>query len=209
MRTPLIALLAACAGCANQGPLTLAPSGTITADDYESVLDAWTRSDKVYDILESKLFVYATFHSPAFRRAFVLRHTAVYGKGAEEAQRLIVTKPEYEEHLEFFFSAYTPDRAANDFDQEDSIWRVTLRGDDGEPVIGEVVKITPTSNIRVIYPYITAFSKTYAVRFSRTTEEGAPVLTSATTQFEVRMVSAIGEAVLTWDLEPTADRPPL
>ena len=202
----IVGLLAT--ACAGPRPLTLSSSETITADDYEDVLDAWTRNDRVYDILVSKLFVYATFHSPEFRRAFALRHTNVYGPGAEEARRLMVTAPEHEVYIEFFFSAYTPDRKANDFDEEDSIWRVTLEGQDGAAVVGEVMSINPTANIRVIYPYITTFSKTYAVRFPRTTEDGQPLLTSATDKFVMRLASALGEASMTWDLLPTATVPP-
>src|SRR5688572_791877 len=127
------------AGCvtARQEQLTLQPTGGVRAEDYNEILKRWTRDDEVYDGLDSKLFVSATFHSPEFRRAFAMRHTDVYGQGSEEAGRLLLTSPEAEEHLEFFFSASTSSPQWNDFDKENSIWRVTLEGEGNEKVDGK------------------------------------------------------------------------
>ena len=197
----VVALSAACA--ASRAPLSLAPSGELNASDYNSVLEKWSRSDDIYDLLASKLFVDATFHSPEFRKAFLLRHPDVYGPGSEVARRLALTDPDGDEAIEFFFSAATNDHRWNDFDEDDSIWRVTLTGDGGEPVDGKVIRIRTTANIRVIYPYISDFARTYAVRFPRTDRNGRPVISSASTGFDLKFVSALGEAQLRWRLVPT------
>lgn len=192
------------ASCASQPePLSLQPTKELTPEDYDEVLSNWTRKDEIYDGLDSKLFVHVTFHSPEFRRAFLLRHTDVYGKGSEEASRLMLTSPEAEENLEFFFSASTASAGWNDFAQPDSIWRITLEGDDGEKVEGKVEKRKITANLRVIYPFITDFAKTYAVRFPRMTAMGKPVLSTTTQQFMLRIASALGEATLVWKFKPT------
>ncbi|MCK6551294.1 hypothetical protein L6R52_35995 [Myxococcota bacterium] len=201
----VLALLGACA--TEQYPLTLQPTRDVRADDYERVLERWTRKDEVYDGLDSKLFVWVTFHSPEFRRAFLLRHVDVYGPGSEEASRLLLTSPEAEEHLEFFFSASTGSPTWNDFDKESSIWRVTLEGEDHERVDGKVERVKATANLRVIYPYITDFSRTYAVRFPRTTPSGRPVISASSKVFTLRMSSALGTAKLEWRLEPTSKAP--
>ena len=67
----LVVLLALSAGCAHHQPaLSLQPRTSMTANDYEKVLEDWTREDR-HDGLESKLFVHATFHSPEFRKDFL------------------------------------------------------------------------------------------------------------------------------------------
>jgi hypothetical protein len=195
-------------GCATPVPLTLTPTREIKASDYDDVLQRWTRRDDVYDGLDSKLFVHATFHSPEFRRAFALRHTDVYGPGSEEASRLLLTSPEAEEQLEFFFSASTSSPPWNDFDRQDSIWRVTLEGDDHERVDGKVQRLRASANLRVIYPYITDFAKTYAVRFPRTTPSGRPIISNFTERFVLRFSSALGTANLVWNLRPSSAPPP-
>ena len=80
-------LVAATAGCAAQRPLSLNSDVVLGADDYEDVLDLWTRADEVYYQLDSVLFAHATFHSSEVRRAFALEHPNVYGPGSEEARR--------------------------------------------------------------------------------------------------------------------------
>lgn len=194
-------------GCAAEVPLTLQSSPELLAADYSAVLHRWTRKDAVYDGLDSKLFVWATFHSPDFRRVFLLRHTDVYGPGSEEANRLLLTAPDAEEHLEFFFSASTGSPEWNDFERPNSIWRVTLEGDEHERVEGRVERIKSNANLRVIYPYITDYARTYAVRFPRTAPSGAVVIGAHTREFTLRFASALGTATLTWELAPPAREP--
>lgn len=198
----LLATATACAG--QKEAVSLQPAQQITAADYEEVLDRWTRDDKVYDRLYSVVFVHATFHSPEFRTAFLHRHQDIYGRGSEEARRLSLTAEGAEEFLEFFLSAWTPDTKWNDFAEEDSIWRITLESLEkgAEPVDGKVEKIKTTANIRVIYPYVTDFARTYAVRFPRTTRSGTPVITSQSRGFLLRVRSGLGQAELTWLLQP-------
>jgi hypothetical protein len=210
VRRAAIALWVLGGACASapKEPLMLQPAHEFDADDYERVLERWTRKDEVYDGLDSKLFVFATFHSPEFRRAFLLRHTDVYGKGSEEASRLMLTTPEAEEHLEFFFSASTASPQWNDFAQKDSIWRITVEGDEGERVDGKVERLKTTANLRVIYPYINDFARTYAVRFPRMTASGHPVIHAGSRGFTLRISSALGEARLRWDLAPQSKSAP-
>lgn len=197
-----LVLLASCAG--QPEPVSLQATRELHAQDYDEVLARWTRKDQVYDGLDSKLFAFATFHSPEFRRAFLLRHTDVYGKGSEEASRLMLTTPDAEENLEFFFAASTSSPTWNDFAEKDSIWRITLEGDEGERVDGTVEKLKTTANLRVIYPFINDWARTYAVRFPRVSAMGKPIISAQSKQFTMRVASALGEARLTWKLIPSA-----
>jgi hypothetical protein len=192
-----LTLLLGCSSVESRSfPLT--PTGNITADDYEDVLEQWTRRDEVYDKLYSVAFLHATYHSPAFRRAFLVRHPNVYGPGSEEASRLMLTRPEAENFHEFFVSVSTSNPKWNDLNRDDSIWQVTLTSDGGEPVDADVARVKTTANLRAIYPYITPYAKTYAVRFPRSTFTGQPVLTPKTKALELHVKSALGEASLVW-----------
>ena len=196
------------AGCRGRSstPLSLVPVGDLRADDYEWALDRWTRSDEIYQQLDSVAFMHATYHAPEFRKAFGLRHTDVYGPGSEEASRLLLTRPDAESAHEFFLSVATTETRWNDFDRPDSIWRVTLQGDDREPVDADVERIKVNANLRAIYPFISSFAKTYAVRFRLTGLDGQPVLTGQTRRLSLRIASALGEATLFWDFEPVSRR---
>ncbi|MCB9645545.1 MAG: hypothetical protein H6730_02950 [Deltaproteobacteria bacterium] len=193
----------ALAGCAHERKLRLNSDHVLGADDYEEILQAWTRSDEVYHDLDSVLFAHATFHSSEVRRAFGLRHPVMYGPGSEEASRLLLTGPDAELHHEFFFSGATHLPEWNDFDKPDSIWRITLQADDREPVEAQVERIKTNANLRVIYPYITDYAKTYRLRFPLTTPEGDPVLTPRTRVMHLTITSALGTAHMAWVLTPS------
>jgi hypothetical protein len=191
------------AACAGPERLSLQPRPDLTPDDYEDVLDAWTDEDKLYDRLDSIMFVFATFHSPEFRKAFLLAHSDVYGPGSETASHLALTDPEAEHSHEFFLSVSTSRPEWNDLDKnKESIWRVTLTGEGEEVVPGTVEKIRTTANIRAIYPFITDFAKTYRVRFPLTTVGGKPILSNNTGQLTLRIASALGSCELIWHLQP-------
>jgi hypothetical protein len=201
--------LVGAASCATgndyQGQVSLEPTQVITAADYDEVLKRWTRHAKVYDKLDTKLFCYATFHSPEFRKAFLLHHEHIYGRGSDEARRLSLAQEGAEENLEFFFSAYTPDPHWNDFDSSSSIWQITLEGDDPNArVEGTISKLKINANLRAIYPYISDFAKVYAMRFPTVTDDGRPILTGQTKHMILRIVSAIGQAQMSWEFRPVS-----
>lgn len=197
----LSAALGACQSAASQR-LTLQPRLDLTAEDYDAVLRRWTRSATIYDRVDSILFAHATFHAPEFRRAFVNTHFDVYGPGSEEASRLLLTQPEAEEQIELFLSASTSNHAWNDFHEPRSIWRITLTSDDIEPVDATVTRVKPNANLRVIYPYITDFARTYSLRFPRVGPSGRPLLSPGTRRLTLRIISALGEAEMVWRFAP-------
>ncbi len=196
----LAALLAAGCASAPEPQVSMSSRTEFAPEDYPRLLNRWSRSDEVFDGLFSVLFAHATFHSPEFRRAFLIRHPQVYGRGSEEAGRLTLTSPKAEEHLEFFMSASTSNQRWNDLDQEDSIWRVTLQSDELVPVQGKVRMIKTTANVRVFYPYITPYASTYGLTFPLTNPDGKPLIGPDTSKLTLRISSALGEAELVWRL---------
>ena len=192
-------------GCATSHPLNLSgPSGTVLATDYPEILEAWTRSAKIYKGLDDELFISATFHAPELRRAFAVAFPEIYGHGgAITRQELVDLTGGIEEYVNFFVAIYTPDIKWNDLERPDSIWRLTLISSNEVAVDAkEIVPIRMDANLHVVYPYIGRFDKVYVVRFPLTDAMHRIVLDDKTTYFIFHIASALGEAELRWDLAP-------
>ncbi len=184
-----------------------ARSTEISPADYLEVLHTWTRSDKVYSALDTKMFVTATFHAPDFRRAFAVAFPEIYGHGGNITRReLVDLTGDVEQFHNFFMAVYTAEPRWNDLAQSDSIWRVTLIGSD-EVAVGpaEILPIKIDANLRAVYPYLTRFDTAYLVRFPLADAMHRLVLDSSSTHFILRIASALGAAEMRWDLEPTTD----
>lgn len=201
MAAGLWASLAGCAG--EQRPLTLQPPRSLDASDYGNILDRWTRKAEIYDGLFSVAYVRATMHAPELRKAFLERFPDVYGPGSDEARRLTLADPSAEGTWAFFLSASTAREKWNDLALPNSIWRVTLRADDGPLVDAKVREIPLNANLRVFYPYLTPYASGYGLEFPLAVE-GQPLISPSTRKITLRISSAIGETELVWQLGPAA-----
>ncbi|MBI5507556.1 MAG: hypothetical protein HY903_02265 [Deltaproteobacteria bacterium] len=175
----------------------------MTAEEFPAVRATWTRSAKVYQGLESKLFVTATLHAPEFRRAFPVAFPEIYGQGGELTRReLVDLSGDVESFFTFFVAAFTPVTKWNDFANESSIWRLTLIGSE-EIAVGPaaILPIKVDENVRAVYPYIGHFDKCYLVRFPLTDPMSRPVITEKTRGVTLRIASALGVAELVWALQ--------
>jgi hypothetical protein len=168
------------------------------------VLKTWTRSAKIYQGLDSQMFVTATFHSPEFRRVFALAFPEIYGHGGNITRReLVDLTHDIEQYLTFFVSAYTADRKWNDLAKPDSIWRLSLEGEDGISVSPtEIIPVKIDANLQAVYPYIDRFDKAYLVRFKLADPMNRLVVKASSDHFNLKVVSALGKANLRWLLEP-------
>lgn len=203
-------LVTGCAG-AHELPLGRALSQSvesITARDYERVRQRWTRSDRVYRDLQTQLFISATFHTPAFRRAFAVTFSEIYGQGGQVTRQELVTLAEgIEGYLNFFVSMYTPDLKDNDLDKADSIWGLRLSNEVGVAVRpAEIVRVKIDSNIRAVYPNVGEFDRAYIVRFPLADRDGQPVLTETTSSLTLHIASALNKGALVWGV-PSASTP--
>ncbi|MBX2813692.1 MAG: hypothetical protein KTR25_17885 [Myxococcales bacterium] len=190
-------------GCQTTPPLlSLRPQPDIEREDYPRMLNRWTRKDEVFDGIYSIMYVRSTFHAPEFRRAFIERFPDAYGRGSEEARRITLANPEAENHWEFFLTASTPNQRLNDLADADSVWRVTLRADDGPWVLAKVRLIKSTDNLKVFYPYLSPFASAYRLEFPLTSLEGKPIINGQTRHLRLRISSALGVAELEWQFVP-------
>ncbi len=207
MRAVAALALAAALACQTPRPAVLhGPTGAIAAEDYPAILRTWTRSDKLYQGLENKLFATATYHAPEFRRAFAVAFPEIYGHGGTVTrQELVELTGDAEESHTFFLCAYTPVFKWNDLDRRDSIWRLTLIGSDDVAVAPTTIEpIKVDENLRAVYDFIGRFDRCYLVRFPLVDAMQRMVLEPKSTHAVLRIASALGAAELRWQLSPPA-----
>ncbi len=200
-----LGLFAATACAPKLRPASLfGPTQPFEAKDYSSVLKTWTRSTKVYGSLDTKLFIDATLHSPEFRRVFALAFPDIYGQGGEVTRReLVDLSGGIEQYVNFFISAYTAETKWNDFNQPDSIWRLTLTSNEGIVVSpAQIIQVKIDANLKAVYPHIDGFDRAYLIRFPLTDPMQRLLLKRDTQSLTLRAASALGVADLTWQLEP-------
>lgn len=207
-RMTLLAVALTITGCAapqRRGVLH-GPSAVLKPQDYSMVLKTWTRSAKIYQGLDTQMFLTATFHSPEFRRVFALAFPEIYGHGGNITRRELVNLThDVEQYLTFFVSAYTADRKWNDLAKIDSIWRLNLEGTGGVTVSpSEIIPVKIDANLQAVYPYIGRFDKAYLVRFKLADPMNRLVVSASSDHFYLNVVSALGKAHLKWLLEPMA-----
>lgn len=192
------------AGCKAPRPAKLTGSTKdIRADDYEDVLATWTRSTRIYQQLDDKLFVTVTFHTPEFRRAFAVAFPEIYGHGGSiTKQELVDLTGDVEHYNNFFVAMYTPNVKWNDLAKPDSIWRLTLIGEKGRAGPAKIVPIKVDENLRAVYPHINRFDLCYLVRFPLADLQENMLITPRSPGFRLRIASALGVAELLWKLTP-------
>ena len=206
-RASFLLALALAAGC---GPSRSHMAGAkstadVKASTWDDALARWTRSQKVYDHLETHLIVTATWRSGAFADAYADEYARRYV--LNDSAREDVRKREESDaqsYDTFFFAAYTPTRDWNDFQKRDSIWRIRLYDDQGnaaEPlVINKVKDEDPV--LHAFFPYFSQWTHGYVVKFAK---DG---LNPNAKTMKLQITSAVGAAELTFDATG-AMRPPL
>jgi hypothetical protein len=194
------------------------PVGMDAKDAYRAQLRTWTRKDQIYQGLDNKLFISATYHAAAFRRAFAIAFPDIYGHGGKITRRELVDMTDgVEQHHNFFIATYTPVLQWNDFSRDDSIWRITLYSKaQGESGLGEaqvspddIIPLKVDENLRAVYPYISRFDKIYLVRFPLVDALQRPLVDEGTGEVVMRVASALGVATMRWGMHALGDGRPV
>ncbi len=200
-RERLIAALVLCLAATACGPKRASMAGAnATADvkpeSWKKSLGHWTRGQKVYDHLETRLLVNATWECGAFADAYADEYARRYvlnDQAREEFRKR--QEADAQSYHTFFMSAYTVEGRWNDFSKRDSIWRVRLYDDKGasvEPlVINKVKDDDPV--LHEFFPYFTLWTRGYILKFPK---DG---LSPDSKTLKLQLTSAIGAAELSYD----------
>jgi hypothetical protein len=208
----LVAVLApgqlGCSGAAT----TLQSAQPGEALDYGDNLQAWTRTDRLYQDFETRVVVGATYYSPRFVEAWLQEHARLYQPVASESEALRSRLEHRGIRNEcFFLSVFTGERDWNDFALANSIGRVYLENDRGVRLKARSVQpLEPQEALhRHFFPYHADFHEAYLVCFDRYPQEAGeaaglprPVIEPGIGRFSLAFRSPVGNLDLTWELEP-------
>ncbi len=136
---------------------------------YQQTLERWTRSQAVYDNLDTRIFVHATHESREFIDARVQRFARFRAMPQEEqTAALEAERQRVADATEFHVAVHANDYRLDDFDKAGSIWRLALLVDGREYPAKTIERIGRTNvDQRSIYSYMEPFWVGYRVRFAK------------------------------------------
>lgn len=164
---------------------------------YQALLEHTTRSQSVYDQMDTKVFFRVTWQSPQFSDARITREGEfkAWPQSMLDEKR-VAERARLEEVTEFFLAIHANDYRFEDFEKKSgSLWRVVLVVDGQEVAPLEMIRLGRTSyDMRSIYSYMESFWVGYTLRFPK------QALPPGKT-FELKLASALGRVELPFTAE--------
>ena len=196
------------AGCALNAATPSAPTAQReeSGSTYRAVFDHWTREGRIYDGLDVKLISAATYLSDAFRLAFATEYALRYRMTDLEKEKLIQDQKDAAAAYEdFIFAAYVPEKAWDDFDKKNSIWKIfitTDRGNQIKPI--EIRKLDKRdAKTAYFYAYVTPWKSIYRLRFPKlTAADYSGTAGAGFDSFKLVVTSVLGSAEMAWRSKP-------
>ncbi len=172
---------------------------------YFDILPQMTKSKKVIDNMDSKLFISATYKNLALREAYVDEYARRYQMDNNQKEKLKEMEEGLDERFnEFFIAVYTPDERWNDFNQPQSIWKIYMENEKGNRVSPIEIKKADVASplIREFYPYLDLWSSGYIVKFPKYMIVGEePFPGKDANYFKLIITGVVGKAELEWQLK--------
>ncbi|HZS35892.1 MAG TPA: hypothetical protein VFF06_03650 [Polyangia bacterium] len=200
--------LSLAAGCASSPskPVSLAqPAAPPPASEYVDLLKRWTRHGNLIQDFDTALNIDATFHSPEFQEVYADQWAKVYRLDPPEAARVRAQLiADIAEHYEFFAESATHKFELNDFTSAKTVWRVSLRNDQGHEVLPSEIKLAREQPelLTAFYPYTTVFSRGWRIRFPNVLgDKTTPLVTPETKALTLRIAGPQGSVDLVWSLK--------
>jgi len=177
------------------GLLGLALPASAKGPSYKDVLEAWTRTDKVYviDNLEARMIWNATYLSDDFRAARREKLSSLLEWNDADLQKKVKEDGEESRQFDvFFLSIYAGSAKYPDIGKNDGQWRIVLDPPSGPSVDAAQLERIPVTQVeREIYPYVDKWSQAYYVRFPKTLHTGD--------SFNIRMSGIPAHSKLVWN----------
>ena len=202
MKVALLVLSVCASSCAT-APIPriggdAAPAVSDAADEakYQSVLEAHTKSQAIYDNLDQKCFVHATIQSPRYVEARLAREAVFRSLPTDEiAKARVAEQARLSDATEFIMGTYTADYRWDDFQRPNSMWRIALVVGDRELTPISIVRVgRATADLRSFYPYLESFWVAYRVRFPKIEARSGETI-------RLKLSSSLGRAELPFIVE--------
>ncbi len=192
-------------GCGAQSVNLHEGAREYVATDYESVLEQWTRTERLIDVnrLEDLLTVSATYESWDFRWAYAVRYAEDYRLTVEQ-RRALLDRSLGETHAwhQFYVALYAAQPSWANLKADAPAWIVRLiddRGSETAPTDIEPIK-KPGAIEKTYFPYTTPWRMAYRVRFAAKRADGSPTIAPDAHWFGLRFAGAQGYEELVWQL---------
>lgn len=208
MRGRLAALAALAAlltsGCATVTISQAAGPRTFTANDYEQVYQAWTRTHQDYSWtnLQTVLNVSATFESHEFRWAYVVRYAHDHSLQTGEREAMLrATLADAQEQHRFFVTLVGDDYRQSNLTGRESAWRALLVDERGEQTRAvEIQRIRrPGALEETYFPSVSVHRHTFRITFPARRDDGSPTIPPDATHVILRFAGPLGMVDLRWD----------
>lgn len=205
MRGLLVSLLVFACGCSSP-KVSMAPGPReYVADDYQQVLQRWTRDESLIALneLDDLLTVTATYESWDFRWAYVVRYSQDFRLTTAQRRELLDrTLGDTKSAHEFYVALYGTKWRWNDLTKPESGWTVRLIDEKGnETAPSKLVKIKPGPLETRYFPYTTVWRQAFRIAFPTASEDGRPTISPEAKWFGLRFAGAQGNEELHWDIE--------
>jgi len=193
----LVCLAAACGSAEPRVHLTEEWPGKV--DEYDDVVDRWTRKGTLRGGYQEVIELAATLKSPEFRYAQASRDATNRGlEGAARDQLISQAQAAAAGPYELQVMVTTWDRRENDLDRgAKSVWKIFVIDEQGMEVPAlEIVKDKrPAFVVRADYPDLGDFAQSYVARFPRE----AKILGPGVKKVRLRISSSRGGLELIWN----------
>ncbi len=186
----LFVTAAGCAGKRTNVDFTIMPERIL--DDVKQNV----RTEKVYRDLDTILIADVFYYDQRIKQDFIQTALSREWIDAEQAEKMMAdSKANEQKEIEFIAGVYTSDKRWNDFEKQNSIWKVAMKTPDGRwitPSSIEKLKIDKMKDSH-LFPFLTEWKFIYRITFPRQDMAGA-------TNYSLRFTSMVGEAAFTWNL---------
>jgi hypothetical protein len=201
---PLLLGALCCTGGVFQTVNFASPNRALRAADYPAVFDLWTREARIIKELDTTLRIHATCFAPEMIAAYVAKQGEVFRLPATEKQHITEKlTAQWSKGYPFLVAASTMDRDWNDFENKDSVWRITLLNDRHQEVLPSSITVERKANATLMefFPYIGPFHRVYHFLFPKTLPQGSPLIRATTKYFVLRITGPLGHAELIWHIQ--------
>jgi hypothetical protein len=175
-----------------EGPKAPSPNAPAPGDEetYARALERYSARGEVYEGLDQRLFVAATYNSPAFVEARVRRRGAFLVQPAQEIEKALADELAAIASSDVvFMGVHANNPRHEDFGRPQSLWRLALASESAETTPTKVERVgRPDENLRSLFPYLREFWVGYWLHF--------PKLSTGAEKLTLRVASSLGRAEL-------------
>lgn len=189
----LAIVLAAATGCAGKRTTV---DFTFVPDRIQEDVRRNVRTEKVYRELDTIFIADVFYYDQRINQDYI---QASLGKGwldAAQAEKMMAeSKDREQKEVEFIAGVYTSDKRWNDFEKENSMWKVALQTPDGRWVAPSSIEKLKLEKMRDahLFPFLTEWKFIYRITFPKKEMAGAA-------NYYLRFTSLVGDAGFNWNL---------